>query len=67
MAKVVKKNYQFRDLFVKILKSINIWIPVLNSKIYTRGDWGQNKDGTNIFKGDENTNSKKNDKNNSRF
>lgn len=56
------KNSKFMDLFEKSSTFINIEELLKNYKICIRENWGQNKDRTNIFEGNENTNVKRNNK-----
>lgn len=50
------------DLFVKDSAFINTRIPFKNYKIPTRRNCGQNKDGTNMFGGNEHANAKRNNR-----
>lgn len=41
---------------------MNTRIPLKNSKIYTRENWSSSKNGTDMFEGDENANTERNNR-----
>lgn len=54
---------EFVDPFAKGSAIMNTGVPLKNYKKRARGNWGQSKDGSDIFEGDENNaDAKRNDR-----
>ncbi len=54
------ESSEFVDLFAKGSALMNTGVPLKNYKKRAKGNWGQSKDGTDMFEGNENADVKRN-------